>query len=245
MEEYLSYTFLLYLLCEHAVAPAETENVLKVLVPYFVRRNLTDMPPTRDLDQIFVDLITICRTDASAQIADLVLNYLSDPVRCASDDIFRTELSGNIYEENVGVARFVLCKLEETQQTREKITDLWERDEKGRYIWTVEHIFPQGENIPQPWINMIADGDKNKAEEYRKAYVHKLGNLTLTGYNSRLSNLSFEEKRNRIDRQGRSVGYKNGLYLNRELKSKSGWSIQDIETRSASLVDEALGLFTF
>jgi len=240
-----SYTFLLYLLCEHAIAPVEIENVLKILVPYFVRRNLTDVPPTRDLDQIFVDLITTCRTDANTQVADLARNYLSDPIRRASDDLFRTKLSGNIYADNVGVVRFILCKLEETQQTREKLTDLWDRDEKGRYIWTVEHIFPQGENIPQSWVNMIADGDKAKAEKYRKSYVHKLGNLTLTGYNSKLGNLSFEEKRERTDRKGRLVGYKNGLYLNRELKTKSRWRIEDIKDRTASLVDEAIRLFTF
>jgi hypothetical protein len=49
------------------------------------------------------------------------------------------------------------------------MTDLWERDEKTRFIWTVEHIFPQGESIPDCWVNMIADGDRDLAEEHRKA----------------------------------------------------------------------------
>jgi Protein of unknown function (DUF1524). len=43
---------------------------------------------------------------------------------------------------------------------------------------------------------MIADGDKNKAEEIHEEWVHCLGNLTLSGYNSKLSNASFKNKQN-------------------------------------------------
>ena len=89
------------------------------------------------------------------------------------------------------------------------MTDLWKRDAKNKFIWTVEHIFPQGENIPAPWVTMIADGDSNLAKQHRDDYVHNLGNLTLTGHNSKLSNMSFDKKRDRTDKQDNAVGYKN------------------------------------
>ena len=85
---------------------------------------------------------------------------------------------------------------------------------------------------------MIASGDKDLAKEYRDQYVHTLGNLTLSGYNQKLSNLSFEQKRDRKDRNGKDIGYKNGLYLNRELGSMDSWSIEKIKDRTKFLVNK-------
>ena len=45
---------------------------------------------------------------------------------------------------------------------------------------------------------MIADGNEELAYEYLNKYVHTLGNLTITGYNSNLSNYDFEKKKYRI-----------------------------------------------
>ena len=92
--------------------------------------------------------------------------------------------------------------------TRETFKDLWSQVEYGRngkkvYEWTIEHIFPEGENVPDDWVKMIANGDKELAQDYRDKYVHKLGNLTVTGYNSKLSNMSFERKRDRQNENGK------------------------------------------
>src|SRR5690606_31530695 len=105
-----------------------------------------------------------------------------------------------------------------------------------QYVWTIEHIFPQGENIPLSWVDMIADGDKELAEQHRQDYAHCLGNLTITGYNSALGNKSFSEKQNRTDSKGRKVGYNNGLYLNRQLASESHWTVDKIRARTDKLV---------
>ena len=68
-------------------------------------------------------------------------------------------------------------------------------------------------------------------------------NLTISGYNSALGNKSFEEKRERKDKQGRHVGYKNGLKLNEDLVNCSEWTIQQIDIRTKKLVDQAMDLF--
>jgi len=91
---------------------------------------------------------------------------------------------------------------------------------------------------------MIADGDEKKAREYRDAYTHHLGNLTITGYNSKLGNKSLEEKRDRKDANGSYVGYKNGLFLNKDLKGAKAWTVKDIDSRTRSLVSEAMRLFS-
>ena len=168
---------------------------------------------------------------------------LQRPGRVASDDQFKVALKGNIYEDNADATRFVLCRIEEENQTREKLTDLWERDDKKDFIWTIEHIFPQGPNIPESWVKMMAKGDEEEAKAIRDKYTHKLGNLTITGYNSKLGNKSFIEKRDRTDSKGKRVGYRNGLFLNETLKGKTGWTVKDIEARTQELVNEALKLF--
>ena len=58
----------------------------------------------------------------------------------------------------------------------------------------------------------------------RSEHVHRLGNLTITGYNSNLSNKSFDEKKNRKDAAGRAIGYANGLSLNNELMTTHTWN---------------------
>lgn len=72
---------------------------------------------------------------------------------------------------------------------------------------------------------------------------HRLGNLTISGYNSALGNKSFQEKRDRLSADGKSVGYRNGLSLNEELATAETWSVELIEARTQKLVDAAVELF--
>ncbi|MHA1249425.1 MAG: GmrSD restriction endonuclease domain-containing protein [Candidatus Helarchaeota archaeon] len=62
--------------------------------------------------------------------------------------------------------------------------------------------------------------------------MHKLGNLTLTGYNSNLSNFDFFKKRDRTDKNNNFIGYKNKLFLNNDLRNKNEWIIEDIKKRN-------------
>jgi hypothetical protein len=142
-----------------------------------------------------------------------------------------------IYEDNKAVCRFVLCALEESRITRETQVDLWSLKGK-QYVWTIEHIFPQGENIPDSWVQMMADGDANLAEQHRQTYSHCLGNLTISGYNSALGNKSFVEKQSRTDSQGREVGYNNGRYLNQALATEGRWTVEKLKARTVQLVLE-------
>ena len=237
-----AYVLLLYLLADRSSAALAA--ISEFLVKFFVRRSLTDQPPTRDLPRNFISLIEVLHSKPSEDALKIIREEFQKKGWVAPDGLFRAKLEGNLYEENVDATRFVLCRIEESHQTRERFTDLWKRDSHGDFIWTVEHIFPQGQNIPESWVKMIASGDQAKAKEYRELHVHKLGNLTITGYNSKLGNKSFAEKRDRKDADGRPVGYKNGLHLNVELRDKDSWGVQDIQARTKQLVDEAMNLFS-
>ena len=238
-----SYLLMLYLLVRRealAIDVAHLKEIAQLLVCFFVRRNLTDTPPTRDLTRLFMATI-----DKVADLSgDAVVSTIREELLAvsASDETFRSKLEGTIYEENAGVTRFVLCALAEQDMTKETWVDLWKFENK-QFVWTIEHIFPQGENIPKSWVDMIAAGDEKKAKELQQTHVHKLGNLTISGFNSALGYKSFQEKRDRTDRQGRTLGYKNGLKLNAELATAEAWSVEQIDGRMTTLVDQVMRLF--
>lgn len=162
----------------------------------------------------------------------------------ASDATFKERLEGPIYDVNPDMTRYILTVLAEPSVTKE-MKGLWERYPSGNYVWTIEHVFPQGENIPASWVDMIGGGDKTKAQEIQAAHVHTLGNLTITGYNSKLSNMPFIEKRDRKDSNGANVGYRNGLNLNDDLVGADSWTKEQIVARTEKLVELALQAFTF
>lgn len=261
-----SYTFLLYLFSLPAdvfFEPNVKGKTVELLCKYYFRRNVTDFPNTRDLDSINIDLVEQCQKELNegrqlnySFISKIILSGKGQP---ATLDKFRQMLSENLFDTNESMARYALAKLDETSHTREYAPNLWQRNEKGLYVWTVEHVFPQGKKIPPEWLDMIANGDKDLAEKIQGECVHSLGNLTLSGYNSKLSNQSFSKKQaksvanvfgNPID-----IGYKNGLALNKiefelgdkklSLASTDEWKKEHIEARNKVMVDMLGTLFKF
>lgn len=242
-----SYLMLLYLMKRKSDLSLDDNLIARIvalLVRFFVRRNVTDTPPTRDLERLF---ISICEGIEDERIEGVdVARYIKRRLVdvSSSDATFKERLEGPIYDVNPDMTRYILTVLAEPSVTKE-MKGLWERYPSGNYVWTIEHVFPQGENIPASWVDMIGGGDKAKAREIQAAYVHTLGNLTITGYNSKLSNMPFVEKRDRKDSNGANVGYRNGLNLNDDLVSVDSWTKEQIEARTEKLVKLALQAFTF
>ena len=245
-----SYLLLMYVLKYKTVlelTDTHINTLIELLNKYFVRRNVTDYPSTRDLTRIFMDIIVHIEgtTPKGKEVITVVANELGTTTNCATDETFKKSLQGDIYKENVGAARYILCKLAESAMTQETWTDLWARTPKNVYVWTIEHIFPEGENIPKSWVDMIADGDEELSRQYLNEYTHKIGNLTITGYNSTLGNKSFLEKRDRKSKDGKLIGYKNGLEINNEIAKLDAWTVEDIKRRSETLIQQLMEMFKF
>lgn len=245
-----SYMLLMYLIKNEQTLQLSNDqinNLILLLVKYFVRRNVTDYPNTRDLTRIFMDIINQIEESnpTGNDVITIVVDVLSSPANCASDERFRVSLESDVYKDNVGATRYILCKLAESTMTQETWTDLWQRSDKRLFIWTIEHIFPEGENIPQCWVDMIAGGDRKLAQKYLEKYTHKIGNLTITGFNSTLGNKSFEEKRDRKNKEGKYIGYKNGLGINNVIANKDTWTIEDITARTKVIVDKLVEMYRF
>ncbi len=253
-----AYQLILYLLSlppDSFAKPDFVEQTVELLGRYFVRRNVTDTPPTRQIDQAMIDVIerSAERLKAGKKLAfDWFVDELAKQARPATLAQFRAALSGDIYGNNSAMARYVLIQLAQFDHSREYQPDLWARDEKERFIWTIEHVLPQGDKLPQHWIEMIAEGDPDKAAEVQQRCAHLLGNLTLSGYNSDLARSPFEKKQKLAkDRSflGHkiNIGYQNRLFLNSlpfgddgktySLASAPAWNQSMIEARTKTLVD--------
>ena len=86
---------------------------------------------------------------------------------------------------------------------------------------------------------------ENYQDIYDK-YVHTLGNLTVTGYNQNLSNMSFEQKRDRKSKdKSKEMGYRNGLYLNTDVVCEDAWTIDKIKARTDRMVESLLEMFAW
>lgn len=76
-------------------------------------------------------------------------------------------------------------------------------------------------------------------QEIHKKYIHHLGNLTLTGYNSELSNRSFSEKKKIPG------GFNDSpLRLNEYPRQTDKWGVEQIETRAQLLARKACQIWT-
>lgn len=99
---------------------------------------------------------------------------------------------------------------------------------------STEHIMPQ--TLTPEWQKDLGEN----FEAIHEKYLHTIGNLTLTGYNSEYSNNSFREKRD-IEK-----GFKqSSLKLNQSLKDLESFGEKKIEKRASDLADWALKIWTY
>lgn len=224
------------------LSDGELVEITDLLTAFFVRRNLTGVPATYSLARLFMDIVDQLRENPTSDRKQLILESLSSV--SATDEVFRAVLTTPVYELNTDVVRFILASLAERSMTFETEQDLWHRiSTKGKpvYRWSIEHILPQGENLPSGWLAML--GGAERATDARERFAHHLGNLTITGYNSSLGNRSFAEKRDRTDNNGNPIGYRNGLSLNADLAEREAWGVDEILQRTETLADDAMALF--
>ncbi len=99
---------------------------------------------------------------------------------------------------------------------------------------TTEHIMPQ--TLTEEWERDLGEN----FQAIHDKYLHTIGNLTLTGYNEKYSNNSFQEKRDM------EKGFKqSSLKLNQSLKDLESFGEKEIEKRANDLADWALKIWTY
>jgi hypothetical protein len=227
---------LLYLLVQFPSLISDLfPRVTEDLVKFFIRRHLTDIPKTRDLDDLFVEIVeevgTLGLSATSSAICALVHQKLKS--RVSDLDSVRGPLLHDI--DKSSFARVLLCRIEIAQRSPEDLPDLWAEDANRRPLFTLEHILPQGDLASVlEWRTAISPDNPDDAEQVQSDFCQKLGNLTLTSFNAELSNSPFIEKRDA--KQGEQyVGYRNGLRLNTYVEQQNSWGPEQITRRGEEI----------
>lgn len=141
-----------------------------------------------------------------------------------NDAFLKALKSDRLYRRRAQTARVVLEGIESAQHHNEPVDTA---------SMTIEHIMPQ--TLGDKWPQDLGPG----ASEINDRWGDTLGNLTLTGSNSQLSNLPFNEKRSR-----EGEGYEaSPLWLNRSVAQCEHWGKAEIVARGEMLAEKALGIW--
>lgn len=90
----------------------------------------------------------------------------------------------------------------------------------------IEHVMP--EKLTDDWRRMLKIRDeKTDVEAIHNNYLHNLGNLTVTGYNSKLGNRTFKEKK--------GIYLNRPIAINRDFENIEIWDKKTIQERTKKL----------
>ena len=215
---------------------SEFENIVRLIVSYAFRRYICGMAAANS--RVFMDFLRHFYDEVSfdsfeAHLAKFKDGSRRDRNRFPDDEeFFDSLLSKEIYGSgDVATKRcnYLLVKLENNRR-KPVMNKEGETINPGEY--EIEHIMPQ--TLESEWKRELGE---HYAEIHEK-YQHTLGNLTLTGNNSKLNNNSFKQKR---DMEGGFA--ESPLRITRELTKYDKWNEAEIEERAERLAMEAIKIW--
>ena len=223
----VAYPFLLELYHDYNSNTLSKEDFLKAvrLVEAYVFRRAICMIPPNSLNKTFVTVTKSLKKDRYLESIDAYFLLLPSYRRFPNDEEFRRELQvRDLY--NFPRRTYWLRRLENHGRK--------ERVEVDEY--TIEHIMPQNENLSNEWKDALGA----EWERVRKTFLHSIGNLTLTAYNSEYSDRPFIKKR---DMPG---GFRESpLKMNQGLGQLEGWNEDAIKARAQRLSAIAISVWSF
>lgn len=223
----VSYPFLLEVYDDYEnqrLSKSDFIAILRLVETYVFRRAICGVP-TNSLNKTFANISKEIDKDNYLESVYAAFLLKDTYKRLPSDEEFVRELVvKDVY--NFRNRNYLLRKLENFN--RKEIVDI--------EAYTIEHIMPQNSDLSPEWRKDLGEN----WEEVHKTYLHTLGNLTLTRYNSELSDRPFKEKR---DMEG---GFADSpLWLNKGLRNLDSWNEATIVERAGSLADRALQVWAY
>lgn len=213
----VAYPFLLELYDDYKngiLNESEFNEAVRLVEAYVFRRAVCAIP-TNSLNKTFATFGRALRKDRYLESIQAHLLTLPSYRRFPKDEEFRHELAVRDLR-NFSRRSYLLQRLE--NHGRKEYVPVNE--------YTIEHILPQNENLSTEWRNELGP----EWERVRETWLHTLGNLTLTGYNSEYSDRRFADKR---DMKG---GFRESpLNLNEDLRTLDTWNETAIKKRAERL----------
>lgn len=206
----------------HTLSEAAFLEALTVLESYIFRRAICG-EQTRGYWQVFANIAYKVQPATPLESLQVEFARLRENYRFPSDDEFRRELhERDLY--GLRVCSYLLERLENDGR----------KEPSNTSGYSIEHILPQNENLPSAWRDMLGP----EWPAIQKAWLHRLGNLTLTGYNSTYSDRPFADKQRM--RNGFS---ESAVRLNKFVREQTVWTPVEMARRSELLVAQALKIW--
>lgn len=223
----VSYPFLLKVhndCAEGTITEDNLKEILRLCISYVLRRSICDIP-TNSMNKTFATLRNSIRPDdyMNSVKAFFVLQdtYKEFP---DNDKFMAAFMSRDIY--TMRARNYILSRLENFGNKAPIIIE----------NYTIEHIMPQNTSLSPEWQHDLGVNWK----EIQKTYIHTIGNLTLTAYNSEMSDRPF------MDKMNMPGGFKeSALRLNAYLVKLTEWNEDHIKERAQQLAAKAVQIWTY
>lgn len=241
LDSTIAYPFFLAFF-DYAFKMSMSENdiykVVDVIEAYWARRIICNLP-SNALNKVFATLhretlnhINKSGKEQAPKYIDVLTYILLKKGRSSvfpTDEEVKADFkSRQIYKIHASARMFILERLEnrDNNERHDVVKELSERN------ITIEHIMPQ--TLSDKWKNELGE----EWERIHHQYLHTMANLTLSGYNTQYSNLSFLEKRDM------EKGFKDSSFrLNNFVKQCNQWTESELIQRQKDLYDVFMKLW--
>ena len=228
---------------KNSISDDEQFAVLDIVENYWARRIMCDLP-SNALNKVFATLHRdvlnfMAKSNAASDNAVAPARYIdvltfvllskNGTARFPEDkEVSLRFADRQVYKMPANAKNFIMERME-NRDNRERHDVVGELQNK--HI-TIEHIMPQ--TLSDKWKTALGP----EYERIHQQYLHTMANLTLTGYNSKYSNLEFKDKRD-MDK-----GFKESAYrLNNEVKLCEKWTEDELIKRKENLLGVFLHLW--
>lgn len=221
----VAYPFLLELYHDYAtdvLTRADFVTAVRLVESFVFRRAVCGIP-TNTLNKTFATFKGGLKKDRYLESIQANFLLLQSYRRFPTDDEFKRELqTKDLY--NFRSRSYWLRRLENHGRKERVAID----------EYTIEHIMPQNEKLSVAWQTELGA----EWERVHQTYLHTLGNLTLTGYNSQYSDRPFAAKRDMVG------GFKDSpLRLNQGLGALEHWDEKAIRQRAQKLAAQVVNVW--
>ena len=207
---------------DEVISKIELLEIISLIESYVFRRAICGIP-TNSMNKTFSNLYKTIQKDKYIESVKASLQLLESYKRFPTDSEFEKEIvMKDVY--NFRSRNYLLSKLENFKRKELVNVD----------NYTIEHVMPQNSNLSQEWRSMLGENWKAIQENY----LHTIGNLTLTAYNSELSDRPFKHKKT-IE-----GGFNDSpIRLNDFLRKTEFWREEDILNRAKELSVKAINIW--
>ena len=205
-------------------------EILTIMEAYWMRRQICFLP-SNTAGPVCISMLKSLNKDNKVKSFKENIFKLTWAQRMPDDSEIRDTLKTlKIYENDSARTKKILDRLENNGR----------RELVSTSDYSIEHIMPQ--TLSDEWRADLGDD----ADRIYNTYLHTIGNLTLTGYNSEYKNKRFAEKKDCRDGEGRPIGYRHTpIRLSSYLNQVDKWGEEEILARTELLANEIISMWKY